>query len=819
MPEKTLELQIIAKDQMSKVFDKLEKDLASFGKKFQKVGKEMTKVGKNMTKTLTAPIVALGAGVLLVAADFEKSMNKVGAISGATGKDLEDLTKLAREMGKTTQFSASEAADAMSFLAMAGFKTNDMMEALPKTLELAAAGGLELAEAADIASNILTGFRLDAKDLGKVNDVLAKTFTSSNVNLQQLGESFKFVGPLAAGMGISIEETSAALGMLGNAGIQASMAGTTLRSVLATISTSLDENNQAISKVGEKMQALGLEFFTTEGKMKSFTQIVKELEDEGISAGQMMELFGLRAGPGLQALVAQGSKSLGELVAELDRAGGTAKRISEEQMKGLAGQLLKLKSAIQEMAIAITDAGLLEFMTKLSEKLTAFVARLSETDKSILTVITVLAALVATIGPVIWVVGSLITAMAAFSKIGLVVSVLIRTRLVQDLIGLNAKLVLATAGTTGLNVAMRLLNKSMLIVSAFIIGWKIGTWLAEKFDIVRHAGIALAGGMLKVWEYIKTGAKVMGLTIKHNFLMIGDWITDYLSGIATKAGKVLEFFGLDAMSEKARDLAAALDDALEPVESWGEAVTRVSNEAKDNIREIEEAAVSMWERPVAAATEASEEIADAGTEAMTKIADATGAVVDEQIVPAIYRSEGAWEEVGDHAMDIASMVSEIPWIVPETAVPQETFDRISSLGEHAKGMAIQMADSFALATGEAVKAEMSRAQLVGGITKTFGVAMGSAVSKSYADYVAMTQAAAGFAQGGVATKPTPGVFGESGPEALIPLDKFGGLGGMGKTIINNINLEIKGPLMGNPNDARLFARHILKYLDEEQARG
>ena len=193
------------------------------------LGNNLTSMGQGLTTSLTLPIVGAGAAILKVAGDFEYSMNRVGALTKATGEQFTQLEDLARELGATTQYSASEAADAMSFLAMAGFKTNDILDSLPGVLQLAAAGQVELAEAADISSNILSGFGMEAEEIARVNDVLAYTLSNQNVNLEQLAYTMKYVAPVAKSRGFSLEEMSAAAGILGGAGIQGEMAGTALR--------------------------------------------------------------------------------------------------------------------------------------------------------------------------------------------------------------------------------------------------------------------------------------------------------------------------------------------------------------------------------------------------------------------------------------------------------------------------------------------------------------------------------------------------------------------------------------------------------------
>ena len=370
--------------------------------------KKMSKVGKTMSTHLTLPIVGAGIAVLKMSGDFEKSMNKVGALTGATGKELGKMRDQAKELGRTTQFSASQAADAMSFLGMAGFKTNEIMAAMPGTLDLAASSGMDLAQTADIMSNVLTGFGKSAKEAGKVSDVMAKTVSSANTDMSQLGEAMKYVAPVAASAGVSIEETSAAVGLLGNAGIQASMAGTTLRGAISKMLDPTKKAATAMESLGLWSEKSGSAFTDSKGRLKPLNEIVELLGKSGATTSDYMTLFGQRAGPGMAALVSQGAKSLRGLTSDLEHSGGTAKRMADKQMQGLNGQMLKLKSAAESLAIAIGDSGLLDMVTGLAAKFTGWISSLAQTNPQVLKLAAGFALALAVIGPVVFVGGKFI---------------------------------------------------------------------------------------------------------------------------------------------------------------------------------------------------------------------------------------------------------------------------------------------------------------------------------------------------------------------------------------------------------------------------
>ena len=324
--------------------------------KFKKFGDKTAAAVTKATQALALPVAAAGAGILKASGDFELAMNQVSAVSGATQEQFAKLRDQAKELGATTQFSASEAAQGMSFLAKAGFDANEVLGAMPKTLELAASAQMDLATTADIVSNVLSGYGLEVKELARVNDVMVKAFISSNTDLQQLGEAMKFAGPVASAMGQDFEEVVAALGKMGDAGIQASMAGTSLRGALTRLA------NPAKS-AADILDGLGVTVTDSAGNMRPLLDILEELQRAGLTSAQAMEIFGQRAGPAMLALMQSGIGGVREFAAELKDSAGTSARIAAVQMEGFNGALKELKSAMEGLAIAIGDSGLLDFMT------------------------------------------------------------------------------------------------------------------------------------------------------------------------------------------------------------------------------------------------------------------------------------------------------------------------------------------------------------------------------------------------------------------------------------------------------------------------
>jgi len=304
---------------------------------------------------LVAGLAAITMGIKKTVeeyADFEKSMSTVKAITNASSDEFIELTDKAKDLGRTTAFTAAQAADGMRFLGMAGFETNEILETIPATLNLAAASGIELARAADIASNVLTGFRLETQESSRVVDVLAKTITTSNVDMEQMAESMKFLAPTAASFGVSIEESSAIVGKFGNAGLQGSIA-------TRAFGTSLVRLADPTKKMKSAIRELGIDFFDAEGKFIGVIETVKELEVALDGATQEQQqaaiatLFGKDALKQWNVLLAEGSESLQDYTNDLKDAGGTAQRMADTQLDNLIGSLTILKSKLSGIAIDI----------------------------------------------------------------------------------------------------------------------------------------------------------------------------------------------------------------------------------------------------------------------------------------------------------------------------------------------------------------------------------------------------------------------------------------------------------------------------------
>lgn len=328
------------------------------GSAISKIGSLASKGLKVATVAITGTAAALGgvaAAAIKVGSDFESQMSRVKAISGATGEEFEQLKEQAMQLGADTSFSASQAAEGMENLAAAGFTTSEIMSAMPGLLDLAAASGEDLASSSDIAASTLRGFGLAASDAAHVADVLAANANRTNSSVADTGEAMKYIAPLARAAGLSLEETAAAIGIMANAGVNGSQAGTSLRGALSRLS-------KPTKDMSEAMDELGISFYDSNGKMKSLTEQVGMLRQatEGMTDEQknnyLVTLYGQEALSGMLALINEGEGSLGELTNAYKNCDGAAQKAAETMQDNLSGALEQLGGSAQTLGLAFYNS-------------------------------------------------------------------------------------------------------------------------------------------------------------------------------------------------------------------------------------------------------------------------------------------------------------------------------------------------------------------------------------------------------------------------------------------------------------------------------
>lgn len=299
-------------------------------------------------------VAGIATASIKVGSDFEAQMSKVQAISGAAGDDLDALSDKAKEMGAKTKFSASESAEAMEYMAMAGWKTTDMLDGIEGIMNLAAASGENLATTSDIVTDALTAFGLSAQDSTHFADVLAAASSNANTNVGMMGETFKYVAPVAGALGFSAEDTAVAIGLMANSGIKASQAGTSLRSIMSRLAKPTDEVQSAMDK-------LGISITNSDGSMKSLDEVMGDLRNgfsgltEAEKASTAAALAGQEGMSGLLAIVNASDDDFNKLQNSIYNCDDAAARMAETMNDNLQGQLTILKAGLEGLGISLYE--------------------------------------------------------------------------------------------------------------------------------------------------------------------------------------------------------------------------------------------------------------------------------------------------------------------------------------------------------------------------------------------------------------------------------------------------------------------------------
>lgn len=384
------------------------------GDKVQEFGGKVEDAGKKLLP-VTAAIAGLGTAAVATVADFDESMSKVSAISGATGEEFDQLREKAREMGAKTKFSASEAADAFQYMAMAGWKTGDMMDGIEGIMNLAAASGEDLAATSDIVTDALTAFGLTAADSGHFADVLAAASSNANTNVSMMGETFKYAAPVAGALGFSVEDVAEAIGLMANSGIKASQAGTSLRTML----TSLAGNVKLSS---DSMGVMEVATTNADGSMRELGDILTDLRfcfstmTEAEAASNAESIVGKNAMSGFLAVMQAAPADIEKLNSAIEKCDGMSENMAETMQDNLNGQITILKSQLQELAISFGDMlmpVIREVVTHI-QGMVDWLNGLSDTQKKLIMVI---ALVLAAVGPVLIIIGKIATGIGALMSL------------------------------------------------------------------------------------------------------------------------------------------------------------------------------------------------------------------------------------------------------------------------------------------------------------------------------------------------------------------------------------------------------------------
>lgn len=443
--------QTSAKATMSNV----EQDM---GKRITSVGNSLTSAGKTMTAAVTLPIVGAGASAIKVTSDFESSMSKTKSLMKASSQDIEgDMARIsqkAKEMGASTKFSASEASDAFGYMALAGWDCEQMLSGIDGVLALAAAGELDLAAASDMVTDYLTAFGEEAGEAGRMADVMAKASATTNTSVQQLGDAFGNCAVNAASFGLDIEQTSAYLGILANAGLKGSEAGTALSAVFRDITAKMQDGAIAIGDTN-------VQVMDQEGNFRSLSDIVGDVNTaldgmgDAEKSAALSSTFTADSIKAMRLMCAEGKEGMDELTDSLYGASGSAQDMADELLNNLNGQLTIIKSSLEGVALKIGEA-LMPYVKKLAEFIQGLLDKLNAmSDEEVQQVIKI-AAIVAAIGPLLIIIGKTVigvgSLLTAVGKIQGTVSAAIAgfTAMKTNLVAIGEAANVARAGFPGL---------------------------------------------------------------------------------------------------------------------------------------------------------------------------------------------------------------------------------------------------------------------------------------------------------------------------------------------------------------------------------
>lgn len=385
-------------------------NIEDFADKLNSSSEKITSTGKKFS-IVSAVVGGIGVAGLKTAADFEEAMSSVKAISGATGDDFQKLKEKAEYMGATTKFTATESANAMYYMALAGWKTQDMLDGLEGIMYLAAASGEDLAMVSDIVTDGLTALGYAADQSTHYADVFAKTVTNSNSTVETLGEAMKYVGPIAGALNISVEDTATALGLMANAGVKSSQAGTSLRGILQRLATNT-------SGARDEMESLGVKIFDQNGKMRDFGDI---MNDARIKLSKLTDqqktslaktVAGTTAMSGFLAIVNSSDADFEKLTNAINDCDGAAKKMSEIMIDNAKGQLTIIKSQLEGIAIQLSQYvfPFIKSILSLIQTLLTKLSELSPTQQKILLIVT---GLIIALGPLLIVIGKIGTGISS----------------------------------------------------------------------------------------------------------------------------------------------------------------------------------------------------------------------------------------------------------------------------------------------------------------------------------------------------------------------------------------------------------------------
>ena len=722
-----------------------------------KMGRKMQQTGKNLSMKLTAPLAALGAVAFNVFKGFEAEMSKVKAVSGATAEEFKALSDNAKDLGASTMFTAREVAQLQTEFAKLGFTATEITKVTESTLALAQASGSDLARAAEVAGSTLRAFGLDASETGRVADVMAKSFSSSALDMEHFANSMSFVAPVAKSAGMSIEETSAMLAVLANAGIKGSKAGTALRRI--------------ISEIG----ATG----------KPVSEALKDLASKGLNLADAKDEVGRSAQSAL-LILSEGVDQIKPLTKEFENSAGAANAMATEMGDNALGASKRLESAMEGLMISIGEivavavVPLIEFLAKAASALNG----MSDGTKR---AIVIVAALAAGIGPVIFILGSFQRAL-----------LLVRTATW-----------LSTAATTAFGVAVQIASSPITLIILAVAALAAGLiYLAYNFESLKAIAVNSIRGLVNlVIPYINTligrfnaiaGLLGMDKMLVEPFKKMESVAVPAFKSLGQVVTEIKDDLGLfkketketseevDNLAESTGNLNAETTTGTTTTTKMGESLVNLTPKvatlgattgvmtmklAKSN-QEMDQG-IDKMDRMILTAKALSEQLTELANQALVDVAVGFADMAGQALVGA-----ASFADLGRFAIEsLAGLMTQVGQIAVQTGIAVAGIKvAIQSLNP-----AVAIAGGLALiALAGAIKGKMSQ---VGG--------QGGSIPA--------------MAEGGIVTGPTLALIGEGREsEAVIPLSKLNTMmqGGGGQNVVVTGRISGSDILLSNERASR-----------------
>lgn len=510
--------------------------VAAVGEKMKDTGEKIGSAGKKMLG-VTATVTGLTTAVTYVGSNFDSSMKQVAATMGITADEIEKgsepykiLEDAAKECGETTKYSASEAAQALNYLALAGYDAEKSAETLPKVLNLAAAGGLDLATASDMVTDAMAALGLETKDLDKYIDEMAKTSQKSNTSVAQLGEATLECAGTVSMAGMSLETMNAELGILANNGIKGAEGGTHLRNIILSLTSPTDTASKAL-------QQLGINVLDSQGNVRDLNAIMGDFNTklDGLSDGEKTEIistiFNKTDISAVNALIKGSGEEFANLTKELSNCDGSAQDMADTMNSSFSGQLTLLKSQIEGIAIKFSEI-LLPILTKIVNKVSEFLTWLSNLNPAAQKIVVVVLAIVAAIGPLLIVVGKLTSSIGSILTYGpKIVSVFGTIKTVVgglfSLIDKNTTILAITA-----------------IIAAIVLLWTKCEWfrdlVTKMFEAIQTVVGAILPVIVKYFQQTWNNIKAVWDIVQPYFMALWDAIQKVFSVVVQVLGTIFE---------------------------------------------------------------------------------------------------------------------------------------------------------------------------------------------------------------------------------------------------------------------------------------